>query len=110
MLIGEHHAGVTDFQFGVSDPAVRTDQSHHLGRFEHLNVVVNRLRRTFDDQVRCDTVVSVRDRFGGHRRLTVLGMEFRVMRSVSTHASGVEVPGTSTCFTSRAEDSVIHRH
>ena len=64
IFVGQHDVGVADFEFGVTDLAVRAGHADGFSGSEDFLVVVDGLRRAPDDEVGGDGVVvfgNVRD-------------------------------------------------
>src|SRR5438270_13559813 len=57
IFVGQHDVRVADLQLGMTDLAVRTIHANGFSRSEYFLVILNRLRRTFDDEVWRDGVV-----------------------------------------------------
>jgi hypothetical protein len=52
MLVGKHDHGIADLDLGVTHPALRVGHAQQFRRTEGALVELDRIRRTFDDQVR----------------------------------------------------------
>src|SRR6266478_2987488 len=59
VFVRQHDARVADLQLSVADLAVGTIHAHNYGRSENVLVVVDRLRRALDDEVRRNGVISL---------------------------------------------------
>jgi hypothetical protein len=65
--VGEHDHRVSDAELGVADPVVRRIHAHALLGAERTLVVLDRLRRVVDGEIRREGVVPVRNRLRRHR-------------------------------------------